>query len=88
MHPYITSAIIVLVIVLTFIYSIWMTFTNWSAQSRERQNREEMYRQVRDLSTKVQEVEHTQKVIGASLSEPHIDGTVMRKLLIYNYRVY
>ena len=63
MHPYITSAVIVVLIVLAFVYSIWMTFRNWSAQRRERQNREEMYRRIRELSTKVQAIEDTQKVM-------------------------
>ena len=63
MHPYITSAIIVVLIVLAFFYSILMTFRRWSAQRDKRKKKEEMYSQVKELSTKVQAIKDTQKAM-------------------------
>jgi Tfp pilus assembly protein PilO len=63
MHPYITSAIIVVLIVLGFAYSVWMKIKSWYAQKREREEREDMYRQVCELSKKVQAIEKTQKMM-------------------------
>ena len=61
MNPYITSAIIVTLVILGFVYSIWMKIKTWSAQKQEKEKREGMYRQVSELSTKVQAIEDAQK---------------------------
>ena len=60
MHPYITSAIIMISIALGFAYSIWMKIKNWRAQRREKEKREDMYRRVCELSKKVAAIESTQ----------------------------
>ena len=63
MHPYITSAIIMTLIVLAVGYSIRQTCRRWSAQREERKQRQELYKRVRELSTKVQTLKDNQKVI-------------------------
>ena len=63
MHPYITSAIIMTLIVLAFGISIIQTYRRCSAQREERKQRQELYKRVRELSTKVQTLEDNQKVI-------------------------
>ena len=62
-HPYKTCTIIMVLIALGFIYSIWIKIKSWRAQRREKEKREDMYRRVCELSTKVVAIESTQEMM-------------------------
>ena len=48
-NPYKSSVVIISLIVIGFCLSIVMTFRNWSAERRERRQRQELYRRVQTL---------------------------------------
>ena len=68
-YPTITSIVVLVLIILGFVYLVWTKFNNWRAQRREKEKREDMYRRICELSTKVAAIETTQATMKNDILE-------------------
>lgn len=70
-RPYETSAVMVILIAIGFVYSIVCKVKEWLAKRKELEERKELYRGVRDLRVKVQTIENNQQTILGILTNLH-----------------